>query len=134
VAAALKGWSSPAKRDVFEGDPLQTYQSAYRDPERVRSALAFYRVVSRQAFAKQMRLRVGRTIHSHAIEGGRGRRIDAPTLVVWGLKDRALPATLLSGIKRDIPHAEIVELADCGHFVAEECPDALAGAVRSFVA
>lgn len=131
VETALNGWSGGST--VFEGEPLRIYQDAYRDPERVKSALAFYRVVSRQTFTKQMRLRFGRLIRTEAIEGGKGRRIEMPTLVVWGMKDGALPPKLLPGIKRDIPQAEIVELADCGHFVPEECPDALAEAIQGFV-
>lgn len=133
IGSALRGWSSESGRNVFEGEPLLTYQEAYRDPERIRSALRFYRTVSRQAFAKQMKLRVGRLLRTEAIEGGRGRRIEMPALVVWGMKDRALPPKLLGGIKRDIPQAEIVELPECGHFVPEECPDALAEAIQGFI-
>jgi pimeloyl-ACP methyl ester carboxylesterase len=133
IGSALTGWSSDKGRGVFEGEPLLTYQEAYRDPERVRSALGFYRTVSRQAFSKQVKLRVGRLIHTTAIEGGSGRRIETPTLVVWGMQDHALPPSLLPGIKRDIPQAEVVELAECGHFVPEECPDGLAEAIDTFV-
>jgi pimeloyl-ACP methyl ester carboxylesterase len=34
---------------------------------------------------------------------------------------------------RDIPQAQVVEFEDCGHFVPEECPEALARAIRVFV-
>lgn len=130
VGWALRGWS---RKKVFDGEPLLAYQDAYRDAERVRSALSFYRTVSRQAFARQVKLRFGTLIHTDAIEGGRGRRIEIPTLVVWGMRDAALPPKLLPGIKRAIPQAEIVELPACGHFVPEECPDALAESIQSFV-
>jgi pimeloyl-ACP methyl ester carboxylesterase len=134
LATFLKGATPAADRSVFEGEPLSLYQAAYRDPARVASALAYYRTVTRKAFGKQVRARFGRgVVTSDAVGGGPGRRIEMPTLIVWGMKDPALPPKLLVGMKRDIPQAEIVELPDCGHFVAEQCPDALATAILDFL-
>ena len=56
-----------------------------------------------------------------------------PTLIVWGMKDFALPENVLASIERDIPHARVVRLADVGHFVPEEAPDEIAGAIESFL-
>jgi pimeloyl-ACP methyl ester carboxylesterase len=128
----MKGATPEGRRSVFEGEPLRVYQEAYRDPERISSALEYYRVVTRKAFSKQMRARFGKgVLTSDAATGG--RRIEQPTLIVWGMRDPALPPKLLYGMKRDIPQAEVVELPDCGHFVAEECPDELARAIDRFV-
>lgn len=130
----MKGATPQARRSVFEGEPLRVYQDAYREPERIASALNYYRTVTRKAVSKQVRARFGRgLLTSDALEGGRGRRIEMPTLIVWGMRDPALPPKLLYGIKRDIPQAEVVELPDTGHFVAEESPGELAGAIDSFV-
>ena len=130
----MKGATPRGHRSVFEGEPLRAYQAAYRDPERISSALAYYRTVTRKAVSKQVGVRLGRGVMtSNALEGGRARRIEMPTLIVWGMRDPALPPKLLYGIKRDIPQAEVVELPDTGHFVAEESPGELAGAIDSFV-
>jgi epoxide hydrolase 4 len=127
----MRGATPSAKRSVFEGEPLRAYQDAYRDPERVASALAYYRNVTRKAVSKQFRRRMAAsTVTSDAVSGG--RRIEMPTLIVWGMKDPALPPKLLYGMKRDIPQAEVVELPDVGHFVPEEAPDELAAAIRRF--
>jgi pimeloyl-ACP methyl ester carboxylesterase len=113
---------------------VRIYQDAYSDPARIRSALAYYRIVTRKAMRKQAGLRLGRRLVSaEALAGGRARRIEMPTLIVWGMRDPALPPRLLRGLARDIPQAEFVELPDCGHFVPEEAPDALAGAIDRFV-
>lgn len=135
LAFFMRGATPSARRSVFQGEPLRVYQAAYKDPERIASALAYYRTVTRKAVSKQVGARLRRriVIESDASTGGKGRRIEMPTLIVWGLRDPALPRKLLVGLKRDIPQAEIVELPDCGHFVPEEHPDALAGAIDVFV-
>ena len=50
------------------------------------------------------------------------RRITVPTLVLWGEKDRALPARIAHQLQGDIPNAELVIVPDCGHFLQEEQP------------
>lgn len=134
IAFFLRNATGRAGRSVFDGEPMRIYQSAYKDPERVSSVLAYYRNVTRAAFKKQISTRLGRgVVRSNALHGGGPRRITMPTLIVWGLRDPALPPKLLRGIKRDIPQAEVVELPDIGHFVPEEAPDALAEAIERAV-
>jgi pimeloyl-ACP methyl ester carboxylesterase len=131
VAGALKGAST---KKVFDDETVAVYQEAYSTPERVKSALGYYRTTTRRALKKQVRGRLkGRgSLRPTGLEGAAPRRITAPTLLVWGMKDPVLTPALIPGIVRDIPQAELVELPDCGHFVPEECPAALAGAIRAF--
>ena len=134
LSTFMKGATPAGRRSVFEGEPMRVYQDAYRDPERLSSALAYYRQVTRKAVSKQIGIRFGRgVVSTDVLRGSKPRRIEMPTLIVWGMRDPALPPKLLVGMKRDIPQAEVVELPDCGHFVPEECPDELAGAIDSFV-
>ena len=133
IAAVLHAAAAKEYRSVFEGEPAKVYQEAYSDPERVGSALAYYRTVTRRAFVRQVNTRLrGRFVRTDAVQGEPQRTVEVPTLLAWGMKDPALPPGLLEGIKRDIPHAEIVELPRCGHFVPEECPEELAGAIEGF--
>ena len=130
----MKGATPKARRSLFEGETLRVYQEAYADPRRIRSGLTYYRTVTRKAVKKQAALRVGRrVVSSDVLSAGRSRRIEMPTLIVWGLRDPALPPKLLRGMKRDIPQAEVVELPDTGHFVPEEAPAELAAAIDRFV-
>ncbi len=130
----LRNGTGPAGRHLFDGEPMRIYQAAYEDPERVTSVLAYYRTVTRAAFKKQVSTRLGRgVVRSTALHGGGSRRITMPTLIIWGLKDPALPPKLLRGLQRDIPQAEVVELPEIGHFVPEEAPDALADAIERAV-
>jgi pimeloyl-ACP methyl ester carboxylesterase len=134
IEGFYKGATPKARRGLFDGERLRIYQDAYSDPARIRSALAYYRTVTRKAMKKQAALRLGlRFVSAEVVSGGRARRIEMPTLIVWGMRDPALPPKLLRGLARDIPQAEFIELPDCGHFVPEEAPEELAGAIDRFV-
>ncbi|MGH2757209.1 MAG: alpha/beta fold hydrolase, partial [Actinomycetota bacterium] len=132
VARALKGAST--KKQVFDEETIRVYQQAYSSTERVKSALGYYRTTTRRSLQKQLRgkLRGRGSLRPTGLEGAAPRRITAPTLLVWGMKDPVLTPALIPGIVRDIPQAQVVELSECGHFVPEECPEALAGAIRAF--
>ena len=116
-----------ARKDVFDEHSTRPYREAFADPARVRSALAYYRTITRKIIARRLSRR-----RSPGPAGSR-RRIEAPTLLLWGMRDPALPEGVLSAIERDIPHARAVRFADCGHFVPEECPEEMAGAIESFL-
>jgi pimeloyl-ACP methyl ester carboxylesterase len=53
-----------------------------------------------------------------------------PTLIVWGDRDRILPATHLIAARRALPHARSHLFADCGHMPQLERPDEFADLVR----
>ncbi len=59
--------------------------------------------------------------------------IMAPTLLVWGERDRMIPASHAEDYLRIMPHARAVVLPDIGHVPMEEAPGALADALRAFL-
>jgi pimeloyl-ACP methyl ester carboxylesterase len=61
------------------------------------------------------------------------RRIDMPTLIVWGKEDRLLPAGQAEAWKRLLPHAEVKTFGPAGHLVLDERPEAVA-AITAFMA
>jgi pimeloyl-ACP methyl ester carboxylesterase len=61
---------------------------------------------------------------------GRLARIKAPTVVVHGALDRLMPVGNGILLARHIPGAHYVELADVGHLVPIEAPDALAEVIE----
>lgn len=115
-----------ARKDAFEAEALREYRAAYADPRNVRSALAYYRTITRRVIARRFRRR-------RRAGSGERRRIAAPTLVIWGMRDPVLTGEILQGIERDIPHARTIRLDGSGHFVPEEAPDEVAGAIESFL-
>jgi pimeloyl-ACP methyl ester carboxylesterase len=61
-------------------------------------------------------------------------RIRIPTLVAWGMRDKALLPIQLDGLDQLIDNLTIVRLADAGHFAPWEAPDAVAEALGPFLA
>jgi pimeloyl-ACP methyl ester carboxylesterase len=53
------------------------------------------------------------------------RSVRAPTLVLWGARDRLLPPTLGSLFTAELPDARLVVLDRCGHVPMLEAPDEL---------
>lgn len=119
-----------ANRSWIDGETIARYADAYAPLERTRSALAYYRTITRSAALKGLRrLRPG--VASRP--AGQKRTIGSPTMIVWGMKDPVLPPSLLGGISRDIPGARIEPIDGCGHFVPEENPRALLDRILSFI-
>ncbi|MET7655027.1 MULTISPECIES: alpha/beta fold hydrolase [unclassified Streptomyces] len=57
-----------------------------------------------------------------------------PTLVIWGDRDRVLPARHLDAARRLLPHAATQLFTGIGHMPQIECPDAFADRVLAFLA
>lgn len=64
----------------------------------------------------------------------RERLQSLPTLIVWGLKDRAFGPPLLERWKAALPAAKVAELPESGHWPHEEEPEAVIRALRDFLA
>ncbi len=60
--------------------------------------------------------------------------IAVPTLVVWGLKDKALLPVQLDGLHPLVDDLRIVAVPDAGHFLPWEKPEPLVAAIRDFMA
>ena len=52
-------------------------------------------------------------------------QIQAPALVVWGTRDPYIPAHFAGDYARALPHAELLELPDAGHYWWLDRPDAI---------
>jgi pimeloyl-ACP methyl ester carboxylesterase len=61
------------------------------------------------------------------------RRIDVPTLLVWGEKDAMIPFSNSADYLNDIAHSRLVRLPGLGHVPQEEAPSVSLAAVRSFL-
>jgi pimeloyl-ACP methyl ester carboxylesterase len=61
------------------------------------------------------------------------RRIQAPTLLLWGKKDGMIPFSNSTDYLRAIPNATLVALPNLGHVPFEEAPTEALGPVRQFL-
>ena len=61
-------------------------------------------------------------------------RITAPTLLIWGERDRMVLPANAADYLRALPNARAVELPGIGHVPMEEAPEEVARLIRDFVA
>ncbi|MET8778618.1 alpha/beta fold hydrolase [Nocardia sp. NPDC004654] len=132
-----------ATRRTTRAAAVLTERAIFADPslatrERIDHALAIARQHDR-----------GTVMHetAHALATGRGVRAEwraelmaevaahpRPTMIVWGDRDRILPAHHLTAARRLIPHAETFLFEGIGHMPQIECPDEFAALVLDFLA
>jgi len=60
-------------------------------------------------------------------------KIEIPTLVIWGMQDKALLPVQLEGLDRLVSDLEIVRIPDAGHFVPWEKPEPVVAALKPFL-
>lgn len=60
-------------------------------------------------------------------------KVEVPTLVIWGMQDKALLPIQLEGLDRLVCDLAIARILDAGHFVPWEKPDALADVLKPFL-
>jgi pimeloyl-ACP methyl ester carboxylesterase len=61
-------------------------------------------------------------------------KVKVPTLVVWGMKDKALLPLQLEGLHDLVEDLRLVTVVDAGHFIPWEKPEAVTSAIRGFIA
>lgn len=59
--------------------------------------------------------------------------VTQPTLVIWGMQDRALLPVQLEGLEALVPDLTVVRIAEAGHFVPWEDPDAVTRAMLDWL-
>ena len=60
--------------------------------------------------------------------------VTQPTLVIWGMQDKALLPCQLDGLEAQVPDLTVVRIEDAGHFVPWEKPEAVNAAMREWLA
>jgi pimeloyl-ACP methyl ester carboxylesterase len=59
--------------------------------------------------------------------------VTQPTLVIWGMGDKALLPTNIEGLDRLVPDLKVVRIEDAGHFVPWEKPEPVTAAMREWL-
>ena len=77
---------------------------------------------------------IGETIPRPAWIDGAFPPVTQPTLVIWGMGDKALLPVQLEGLGALIPDLTVVRVEDAGHFVPWEKPEAVNAAMRDWLA
>lgn len=111
----------------FDGEDVEAYLSAWRQPGALTAMLNFYRAMQMKPPHK---------------DGGSAQipefppdsvAVAVPTLVFWGMKDRYLLPQNLDGLEDFVPDLTVHRIADATHWVFHEYPEETARAMRSFL-
>jgi pimeloyl-ACP methyl ester carboxylesterase len=95
---------------TFSPADLSAYRRAILRPGAASATLAYYRTL------------VSERRHLQALSE---RQITAQTLLIWGMQDVALAPSLAAGLEAWVPRLRVEHIADAGHWVQHERPDAV---------
>ena len=112
---------------------VQGLQSVYGDPAKITELLVdrYYELTLRAGNRAAL---VQRAQTWSPAEGvARVSGVVAPTLVLWGGRDRIIPPTLAQRFARDIPGAQVLLFDELGHVPQEEDPARTVAAVKAFL-
>ncbi|WP_242144077.1 MULTISPECIES: alpha/beta fold hydrolase [unclassified Bacillus cereus group] len=62
------------------------------------------------------------------------RKIQTPTLLIWGEQDRVVPIQIGERLHKDLPNSKFISYENTGHLLPEEKPEHIYEEVISFVA
>jgi pimeloyl-ACP methyl ester carboxylesterase len=103
------GFEHDARSGAFTRDDIERYVVAWSQPGALTAMLNYYRAVFRQS-PRRAESRI--------------RPVVAPTLVIWGERDRYLGAELAEPDRSDVPNLErVVRIPDATHWVQHDEPE-----------
>jgi pimeloyl-ACP methyl ester carboxylesterase len=131
--ARLPGLNRLMQVTLPRGVIESSLRNTYGDPSRVTPELVdrYYELTLREGnrAALARRFADGR----HAPRAERIRGIRAPTLILWGGRDRLIPPGYAGQFQRDIAGSRLVTFPELGHVPHEEDPLATVAAVLEFL-
>ena len=131
--AGAKGWRWIVERVLSRSVVASSVRSVYGDPSKVTKDQIdrYYELSLRVGNRKALFLRMDQAQFGYS--ANLIRRIQQPTLVIWGGKDQMNPAENGPYFCRDIPKCKLVNLPELGHIPQEEDPAATLSAARAFL-
>ncbi|MFZ5443873.1 MAG: trehalase-like domain-containing protein [Myxococcota bacterium] len=133
-------------REVAEGGPLQPLYGVAGErelPERTLPHLAGFAGTGPVRVGNAAALQQQNDLNGELVLGLESLLLDprvvrddleVPVRVIYGERDWILPdiAQTVRRLQRDVPHAEVTALPECGHFLQEEHPEELARLLAAF--
>jgi len=111
--------TDPERAGAFTEEDIDRYVQAINQPGALTGALNYYRALFRQSPIQTMR----------SI-----RRIDTPTLLIWGEHDRYLGIRLTQNLGAWVPNLRLERIPQSGHWVQAEAADRVNELLIEFLA
>ena len=106
-------FGSARNKEAFAEADKQKYLEAWSQPGAILGGVNYYRA-------------------NRKMEGLTGR-IEVPTLVLHGMKDKYVRAGVLEGLEEFVADLEIVKLPNASHWVMHDAPDIALSAIQDFL-
>ena len=120
----------PVREGAFSDDEIAAYKAALARPGALTAAVNWYRA---NLFGRRGGGGRGRDEERTAVTHGEGEsasseaggrhRVEVPTLLVWGERDRYLNPRLAEGLERWVPDLRVARLPDASHWVQADAPE-----------
>jgi pimeloyl-ACP methyl ester carboxylesterase len=105
----------------FDEEEIELYADSFRQPARAKAIVELYRYYQRAV--------------REGISGRwRHQRLAAPTLLLFGARDRYISTRLLPGYEPYAPDMRLELVPDSGHFIVDEKPDLVIERTRDWLA
>jgi pimeloyl-ACP methyl ester carboxylesterase len=114
-------------RGYLDDSDRALYREAWSQPGVVTGGLNYYRAAGMGA-----QVRHGQP--AAAQEALRSKRVEVPTLVIWGKEDQFLLPGLTDGLEEWVPDVRVELLAGAGHWTPQERADDVTALIREFIA
>jgi epoxide hydrolase 4 len=112
------------QKNVLTDDDLKYFRDAFRNPYSITAAINYYRATLRSSLTSR-----------RGEDDWQNRKIDAPTMLIWGEQDFALGKELTYDMDDLFTGPfEIKYIPDSGHWVQQEKPDLVNQYMRDFLA
>jgi pimeloyl-ACP methyl ester carboxylesterase len=115
-AERLMRWSA-GREGVFSKDAMELYRANVASPGAATAMLNWYRAAGREI------------LEAEDLDSP----IDAPTLVIWGLRDAALGVACLDGLECYVRNLRIERLPGVSHWTPEDAPEKVNALILGFV-
>lgn len=107
----------PENPDAFDEEAVARYERACAQPGAMTSMLNYYRALFRGELRSML---PGCSRPNETTTDG---VISQPTLLIWGMRDRALSPRLTEGVERWVSDVRVERLPEASHWVQADAPD-----------
>lgn len=110
--------TEPTRSDAFSKDQVNAYIQGFSAPGYLNAAINYYRAGFRYG------VEIIKSLPAFVM---------APTLVIWGEKDRYLDLHLLDDLESRVPHLTIEKIPNASHWVLAEEPETVNRSILRFL-
>jgi pimeloyl-ACP methyl ester carboxylesterase len=120
----------PVDPDAFDSVDIERYTEALSKPGALTAAINYYRALAREnPIGTLRRALVGQSGRPPAY-----RRVQVPTLLIWGEQDSALSVSLTEGLDGWVENLRVERLPEASHWVQADAPETVNDLLVDFLA